>query len=120
MNQERNFQKSKDFLSKLESFFPYLHIGWTDDGQKTDANITLKTDSIMKQGPFTRAIELISEHHSSQISINLPKNDFVGDLGKTDWTIHINKCCHSVIAALIKEGFILHMDEKGISVSYIG
>lgn len=88
--------------------------------KKTDANITLKTDSIMKQGPFTRAIEIISEQHSSQISINLPKNNFVGDLGKTDWTIHINKCCHSVIAALIKEGFILHMGEQGISVDYIG
>jgi len=89
---------------------------WT----KATTKITIKTDSIMKQGPFTRAIELISEHHSSQISINLPKNDFVGDLGKTDWTIHINKCCHSVIAALIKEGFILHMGEQGISVDYIG
>lgn len=74
----------------------------------------------MKQGPFTRAIELISEQHSSQISINLPKNGFVGDLGKTDWTIHINKCSHSVIASLIKEGYILHMGEQGISVDYIG
>ena len=74
----------------------------------------------MKQGQFIRAIEIISQHHSSQISINLPKNDFVGDLGKTEWTIHINKCCHSVIAKLISEGFTLYMDEKGISVSYIG
>lgn len=74
----------------------------------------------MKQGQFIKAVEIISSHHSSQISINLPKNDFVGDLGKTDWTIHINKCCHSVIAALIKEGFILHMGEQGISVDYIG
>ncbi len=120
MNQERNFQKSKDFLSKLESFFLYLHIGWTNDGQKTDANITLKTDSIMKQGPFTRAIELISEHHSSQISINLPKNDFVGDLGKTEWTIHINKCVPSVINKLIQEGFLLSMTEQGLMVDYIG
>jgi hypothetical protein len=44
MNKERNFQKSKDFLSKLESFFLYLHKGWTKDGHTTDANLTLKTD----------------------------------------------------------------------------
>lgn len=100
----------------MSIFALWLDKCWT----KATAKITIKTDSIMKQGPFTRAIELISEHHSSQISINLPKNDFVGDLGKTDWTIHINKCCHSVIAALIKEGFILHMGEHGISVDYIG
>lgn len=100
----------------MSIFALWLDKCWT----KATTKITIKTDSIMKQGPFTRAIELISEHHSSQISINLPKNDFVGDLGKTDWTIHINKCCHSVIAALIKEGFILHMGEQGISVDYIG
>ena len=100
----------------MSIFALWLDKCWT----KTTAKITIKTDSIMKQGPFTKAIEIISEHHSSQISINLPKNDFVGDLGKNDWTIHINKCCHSVIAALIKEGFILHMGENGISVDYIG
>ncbi len=74
----------------------------------------------MKQGPFTRAIEIISEHHSSQITINKPKNGFVGDLGQSDWTIHINKCCHTVIAKLIQERFVLGMSEDGISVDYIG
>lgn len=100
----------------MSIFALWLDKCWT----KATAKITIKTDSIMKQGPFTRAIELISEQHSSQISINLPKNGFVGDLGKTDWTIHINKCSHSVIASLIKEGYILHMGEQGISVDYIG
>lgn len=74
----------------------------------------------MKQGQFSKAIEIIASHHSSQISINLPKNDFVGDLGKTDWTIHINKCVPSVINKLIQEGFILSMTEQGLDVSYIG
>lgn len=74
----------------------------------------------MKQGQFIRAIEIISQHHSSQISINLPKNDFVGDLGKTEWTIHINKCVPAVINKLIADGFLLSMDEHGLSVDYLG
>lgn len=74
----------------------------------------------MKQGQFIKAIEIISSHHSSQISINLPKGDFVGNLGKEEFSIHINKCVPSVIEKLIREGFILSMTEQGLSVSYIG
>lgn len=74
----------------------------------------------MTQGQFLKALEIISSHHSSQITINQPVNDFVGDLGTKKWTIHINKCVPAVIKQLIADGFILSMGEHGISVDFIG
>jgi predicted SpoU family rRNA methylase len=71
----------------------------------------------MNKEHFFEAIEIISKHHTSKVTINQPINNFVGDLGSKQWTIHIHACCHSVIKELLSEGFILHMGEYGMSVS---
>ena len=74
----------------------------------------------MKQGQFTKAIEIISEHHSSQISINLPKGDSCAFMMQGEYRLHINKCVPAVIKKLIEEGYMLDMTEQGLRVDYIG
>lgn len=71
----------------------------------------------MNKDYFFRALEIISKHHSSKLTINQPINNFVGDLGTDKWTIHIHTCCHSVIKELLSEGFTLDMGEYGLSVT---
>ena len=71
----------------------------------------------MNKETFFKAIEIISKHHSSEIVINQPINNFVGDLGTAKWTIHIKKCVPSVINKLIADGFMLDMGEFGLSVN---
>lgn len=71
----------------------------------------------MNKETFFKAIEIISKHHSSEIVINQPINNFVGDLGTAKWTIHIKKCVPAVIDELKQEGYSLGMGEHGLSVS---
>lgn len=71
----------------------------------------------MNKETFFKALEIISKQHSSEIVINQPINDFVGDLGTSKWTIHIKKCVPAVIDELKQEGFSLGMGEYGLSVS---
>lgn len=65
---------------------------------------------------FSEAMCVIAAHHTSKVTINQPINNFVGDLGLTKFTIHINKCVPSVINKLIEKGFSLSMTEYGLSV----
>lgn len=65
---------------------------------------------------FTNAITIISKNHTSEILINKPITDTVGDLGTKDFTIHIVKCCAKVTENLIKSGYSLDMDKYGLSV----
>lgn len=71
----------------------------------------------MKKEAFFHAIEIISKHHTSKITINQPINGFCGDLGTGKWTIHIQECCPAVINELLSEGFMLGMGQYGLSVS---
>ena len=71
---------------------------------------------IMKQKDFTRAIELVSMNHTTKLTINQPINNFVGNLGESDWTIHITQCVPAVVKNLIAEGYALSMTEHGLSV----
>ena len=71
----------------------------------------------MNKENFFKALEIISAHHSSEITINQPVNNFVGDLGSKEWSIHIKKCVPSVINELIQAGYMLDMGEYGLSVS---
>lgn len=71
----------------------------------------------MNKETFFKALEIISKHNSSEIVINQPINDFVGDLGTSKWTIHIKICAPAVIDELKQEGFSLGMGEHGLSVS---
>lgn len=71
----------------------------------------------MDKNNFYKALDIISSHHSSEIIINQPINNFVGDLGSSEFTIHIKKCVPSVINKLIQDGFMLDMGEHGLSVT---
>ena len=73
----------------------------------------------MTQEQFNTAMSAIARHHSSQISINLPKNNFVGDLGNQKFTIHITRCVPGLVNDLLKLGYSLGMEEQGLCVTKI-
>lgn len=41
---------------------------------------------------FTTALEIISKHHSTELAINTPINNFVGYIGQSEFRLHIKKC----------------------------
>lgn len=69
----------------------------------------------MTREQFNKAMAIIAQHHSTEIKINMPKNHFVGDLGTTKWTIHITRCCPSVVTKLVSDGFTCQMDGERFS-----
>ena len=69
---------------------------------------------------FQEAIAIIGQYHSTEIKINTPKNNFVGELGRTQYRIHITKCCAGLTKALHKAGFYIDMGEDGMNVFKIG
>ena len=71
----------------------------------------------MRKVDFLQALELLSENHTTKITINQPINNFVGDLGKSKWTIHITRCVPAVTTKLIEAGFVLGMTEYGLEVN---
>lgn len=68
---------------------------------------------------FITALELISKHHSTELVINTPINNFVGYMGQSEFRLHLKKCVPGVINSLIKEGFILRMGSEGLEVDKI-
>ena len=68
---------------------------------------------------FTTALGIISKHHSTELAINTPRNNFVGYMGQTRFRLHIKKCVPAVINNLVKEGFILSMGLEGLEVDKI-
>lgn len=68
---------------------------------------------------FTTALEIISKHHSTELAINTPRNNFVGYIGQSKLRLHLKKCVPAVINGLIKEGFILSMGPEGLEVDKI-
>lgn len=65
---------------------------------------------------FQEAIAIIVQYYSTEIKINTPKNNFVGELGRTLYSIHITKCCAGLTKDLHHAGYSLDMDENGINV----
>lgn len=68
---------------------------------------------------FTTALEIISKHHSTELAINTPSNNFAGCIGQSKFRLHLKKCVPAVINGLIKEGFILSMGPEGLEVDKI-
>ena len=68
---------------------------------------------------FTTAIGIISKHHSTELAINTPSNNFIGYIGQSEFRLHLKKCAPAVINSLIKEGFILSMGPEGLEVDKI-
>ncbi len=73
----------------------------------------------MTREQFEMAISLISQFHSTKVSINLPRNHFVGDIGKKEFRLHITECCPAVIDTLKNGGFMLEMTPDGLQVNKI-
>lgn len=68
---------------------------------------------------FTTALEIISKHHLTELVINTPRNNFVGNMGQSEFRLHIKKCVPSVINNLIQEGYVLKMGPEGLEVDKI-
>ena len=70
---------------------------------------------------FTTAIEIISKHHSTELAINTPINNFAGYIGYRAIQIQVTpkEMRTAVINSLIKEGFILSMGPEGLEVDKI-
>ena len=63
---------------------------------------------------FTTALEIISKDHSTELAINTPKNNFLGNMGQSEFRLHIKKCVASVVNNLIKACYILDMGPEGL------
>jgi len=68
---------------------------------------------------FTTALGIISKHHSTELAINTPSNNFIGYIGQSEFRLHLKKCAPAAINSLIKEGFILSMGPEGLEVDKI-
>lgn len=68
---------------------------------------------------FTTALEIISKHHSTELAINTPRNNFVGYIGQSKFRLHLKRCVPAVINGLVREGFILSMGPEGLEVDKI-
>jgi hypothetical protein len=70
----------------------------------------------MNKSEFLTALSIIGQHHSTKVIINLPTNGHVGDLGHSQWTIHITDCCASVFNKLRAADFSLSMQNGMTSI----
>ena len=66
----------------------------------------------MTQSDKQKAIDIISEQNSVNVSFNVPKKNHYSNV----YEILIHDCNVSTTKALIKEGFLLSMTPKGMWV----
>tara|TARA_R110002012_G_scaffold1725_1_gene8391 strand:+ start:210 stop:437 length:228 start_codon:yes stop_codon:yes gene_type:complete len=71
----------------------------------------------MKHENFMKAMDILSKNHSTQLYINKPHDNYVGELGSEKFTIRIKDCCGAVISNLMNAGFSLSMEDGLTSVS---
>lgn len=65
---------------------------------------------------FDAAMRIIARHHTTMLKINMPVNNFVGNLGSNEFSIHISRCCAGLTQDLHDQGFDIEMDNHGMSV----
>lgn len=73
----------------------------------------------MTREQFNGAMDIIVCHHTTKVSINLPKGNFVGNIGTAEFRLHITECVPSVINNLVAAGFMLDMTPDGLRVDKI-
>ena len=71
----------------------------------------MKTENLLK------AIEIITAHHSTKMTINKVKS---GEVVSSARTLVIHNCVPSVINKLRDEGFMLSMTDEGLTIHDIG
>lgn len=74
----------------------------------------------LTQEQFNDVMHIVSRYHSTHIKVNMPKNNFVGNLGTSLYSIHISKCCAGLTKALHSAGYDLDMDDNGMEIFKIG
>lgn len=74
----------------------------------------------LTQEQFIEVMGIIGRFHSTNVKINMPVNRFVGNLGTSQYSIHIAKCCAGLTKALFTAGYDIGMDDNGMSVFRIG
>lgn len=62
---------------------------------------------------FIDAMDIIACHHTTKVGI------FVGNIGTTEFRLHITDCVPSVINNLVAAGFMLDMTPDGLRVDKI-
>lgn len=73
--------------------------------------------SQLNEKQLHNALKICARNHSTKITLNhLGDKSFVPDAD----SLVIHECCHSVLAELIANGYIFHLDKHGISVDRIG
>lgn len=65
---------------------------------------------------FNEALSIIARHVSTQVAINTVLTHFVGDIGKTVYTVRIVRCSPGVVHDLVNAGFLCSMTPEGLNL----
>jgi|GEM_PF-2465683 len=68
---------------------------------------------------FTEAMDIIARHSSTTICVNGTLRHFVGNLGSTEFLIHVTRCAPPLVNDLVKSGYSLAMTPEGLRVDKI-
>lgn len=69
---------------------------------------------------FLEVMAIAGRYHTTKVSLNMPVNNFVGDLGQSKYRVHITKCCAGLTEALMLAGYSLDISDEGMLVYKIG
>lgn len=69
---------------------------------------------------FLEVMTIAGRFHTTKISLNMPVNGFVGDLGAEKYRVHITKCCAGLTETLMLAGYSLDIGDNGMHVYKIG
>lgn len=71
----------------------------------------------MKPETLALAVKIIMQHGTKvKVSFNVPVTDSYSNVHE----ILIHDCCAGLINVLVKNGYSLHLSEKGLSVTHFG
>lgn len=70
----------------------------------------------MTREHFNDAFEIISRHSSTTVRVNATLNHFVGEIGSTEFLIHITRCSPPVVTDFVRNGYSLSMTSEGLRV----
>lgn len=78
--------------------------------------------STLTKEQFLEVMTIAGRFHTTKISLNMPVNNFVGDLmgDNTKYRVHITKCCAGLTESLMLAGYSLDISDEGMLVYKIG
>ncbi|MBQ4126628.1 MAG: hypothetical protein IJD72_01490 [Alistipes sp.] len=88
-----------------------------DKGLGIDDQLTVEQSTAI----LAEAMTIAGRFHTTKISLNMPVNNFVGDLmGDSKYRVHITKCCAGLTESLMLAGYSLDIGDNGMLVYKIG